>query len=625
MALRFLGPFPTAHGRDTSDRAIGEEMSLPNSVRKGTSPYGSVALMILDEGEGARRARDLVAGLPGGRVLDAVALLRARAPAFSREFADFIAELSRLNKGPDWWTLSLPGKNPLTVPLAARALALSVIAEQASSLPAGGELWVCSNDDALAAAAARWARARGTAFTAPAPRPGLKRRFNRLTPLGPLAGLVRAAWSLWRSRRFGTPALPPGARPAVFFTFFGPASFDAEGRYRDMFFGELIDEAVRRGLSPIVWGAAARGAAADYPLRGATDGPAIFLPLDAFLNWEALWLIFRRAVSLRASGFELRGERTLGGVDLTDLLQDELDENLNSSRFFSDLWYGACAEALLRHVSPKSLNYPFENLARERSFLPVFREFAPHARLIGYQHASLTFNHLNFLLGRGEAELLPLPDRVVTTGTATRDFLRDWGRFPESLLQAGCALRQPPAQASGDRRPDPDRFRLLVAAATSAEELAGILRLLDEAYGVGAPGWLEIVLRPHPLFPLSAGLARSGPVRFAYTDGSTGSLSERIQEADAVAYVSSTAGIEAVANGVPAVCLDQGHGFGIDPMAGVSDFKWTAGSGAELRAAVESVRALPAEEYRRRRERAKDWAATYLTAPSPAALEAFFR
>jgi len=502
--------------------------------------------------------------------LDTVERLRERAPMFSREFADFIAELSCANAGPDWWTLSLPGKNPLTLPLVARALA----------------------HDAT-----------------PPPRAGFKSLLNRLLPAGPLAGLARAAWSLLRARRFGRMSAPEN--PTVFFTFFGPNSFDGSGRYRDMFFGPLLDEAARRGLAPLVWGA---GTAHARP--GPADGP-VCIPLDYYLGWGDLWRVFRKALSLRASGFVLRGEKKLGGLDLTALLQDELDENLNSSRLFSDLWYGACAQALLRRVTPAALYYPFENLARERSFLPLFRERAPKARLIGYQHASLTTNHLNFLLGRGEADVLPLPDRIVTTGEATREFLRDWGRFPESILRAGCALRQEPA-AAAPRDPEPGRFRLLVAAATSAEELAGIVRLLEEAYGDGLPSGLEIVLRPHPLFPLA------GAPGFPFRDGSGGPLSGRIREADAVAYVSSTAGIEGLANGVPAIALDLGHPLGIDPLAEVKDFKWTARDGAGLRAAVDSARTLPPEERRRLREAAKAWTARYLTPPSPATLEAFF-
>lgn len=505
--------------------------------------------------------------------LDAVELMRKRAPSFSREFADFIAELSRANAGPDWWTLSLPGKNPLTLPLAARALAL----------------------DAL-----------GARPVAPS---GLKRLLNRLTPAGPVAGLARAALSLLRARRFGR--ITPPENPAVFFTFFGANSFDGAGRYRDMFFGPLIDEAARRGLAPLVWGAGTAHA------RPGPEGGPVCVPLDYFLGWGDLWRVFRKALALRASGFYLRGEKKLGGLDLTELLQDELDENLNSSRLFSDLWYGACAQALLRRVTPQAVYYPFENLARERSFLSVFRERAPHARVIGYQHASLTTSHLNFLLGRGEADILPLPDRIVTTGTATREFLRDWGRFPESLLRAGCALRQEPATAA-PRDPEPGRFRLLVAAATSASELSGILRLLEDAYASGLPEGLEIVLRPHPLFPLA------GPARFPFQDGSSGPLSARIQEADAVAYVSSTAGIEALANGVPAIGLDLGHPFGIDPLAEMKDLKWTARDGAGLRDAVELARALAPEERARLRVLARLYAARYLTAPSPETLEAFF-
>lgn len=496
--------------------------------------------------------------------------MNGRAPSFSREFADFIADLSRANAGPDWWTLSLPGKNPLTLPLIERALARE---------------------------------------EAPAPRPGFKRLLNRLTPAGPLAGLLRAALSLQRARRFGPASIPEN--PAVFFTFFGPNSFGDSGRYRDMFFGTLLDEAARRGLAPVAWGA---GTAFARP--GPAGGP-VCIPLDYFLSWSDLWRIFRKALAMRARGLTLRGEKKLGGLDLTALLQDELDENLNSSRLFSDLWYGACAEALLRRVKPSALYYPFENLARERSILPVFRARAPKARIVGYQHASLTTNHLNFMMGRGETEILPLPDRIVTTGEATKEILRDWGGFPEKLLRAGCALRQEPA-AAAPRDPDPGRFRLLVAAATSAEELSGILRLLEDAYGSALPKGLEIVLRPHPLFPLAAS------PRFPFTDGSGGPLSARIREADAVAYVSSTAGIEALANGVPAIALDLGHPFGIDPLAGMKDLKWTARDGAELRAAVDSARALAPAERARLRELARLYTARYLTPPSPAALEAFF-
>lgn len=495
--------------------------------------------------------------------------MNGRAPSFSREFADFIADLSRANAGPDWWTLSLPGKNPLTLPLIEQALAREEV---------------------------------------PAPRPGFKRLLNRLTPAGPLAGLVRAALSLLRARRFGPASIPEN--PAVFFTFFGPNSFGDSGQYRDMFFGPLLDEAARRGLSPLVWGA---GTA--YARPGPEGGP-VCVPLDYFLGWGDLWTVFQKALALRATGIYLRGEKKLGGLDLTELLQDELDENLNSSRLFSDLWYGACAEALLRRVKPSALYYPFENLARERSILPVFRARAPKARVVGYQHASLTTNHLNFMMGRGETEILPLPDRIVTTGEATKEILRDWGGFPEKLLRAGCALRQEPAAAP--RNPEPGRFRLLVAAATSAEELSGILRLLEDAYGGGLPAGLEIVLRPHPLFPLT------GSPRFPFTDGSGGPLSARIRAADAVAYVSSTAGIEALANGVPAIALDLGHPFGIDPLAEMTDLKWTARDGAGLRDAVDSARALAPEERARLRERARAYTARYLTAPSPATLEAFF-
>lgn len=566
----------------------------------------------------------------GGETLDltdgsAVALLRAEAPAFTAAFADWIGDLNRANAGPDWWTLTLPGKIPLTLPLPARALALRLIDARAAAMPARAELRVVTDDAVLRRQLEAWARERGHEFSAEAmPGPGLKDNLNRLTPLGPLAGAARLAWSRLWAGRLAARAPEPGKPVAAFFTLAGPNSVDAAGLYKDLFFGPLIDEANRRGYAPLIWAAAPKRARETFRRLESAYGPAPILPLDAWLPWTALLRTVARALRARLGGLGWTGNSRLGGLDLSVLIEEELATNARSSRLVSDLWYEACAEAFFARIKPAVLFYPFENLARERAILGAARRLSPDTRLIGCQHAALTLNHLNLKLGRGEEEVLPLPDKVVCMGGPSRDFLRDWAGFPDRLLAVGCALRQSPPPASTPAPRANGRFHLLVAAATSVEELEAMLNALEEAYGKSIPDWLDIVVRPHPLFPLETGLARTGPLKVRFRDGSGEPLAAQLAWADAVAYASSTVGAEALSFGRPVIALDQGHWFGIDPFEGFTDFRWTAGTGREMRARVEEIRAMPDAERAERAERGRAWAGRFLPAPTPAGLESYF-
>ncbi|HAZ07902.1 MAG TPA: hypothetical protein DCZ01_05105 [Elusimicrobia bacterium] len=565
---------------------------------------------------------DLTLDLTNG---SAVALLRAEAPMFAAAFADWIGNLNRANAGPRWWTLTLPGKIPLTLPLPSRALALRLIDARSAAMPARVELRVVTDDAALTRQLEAWARERGHEFHAQAmPGPGLKEALNRLTPLGPLAGAARLAWSRLWAGGSATRATEPGKPVAAFFTLAGPNSVDDAGRYQDLFFGPLIDEARRRGYAPLIWAAVPKRARQTLRRLKSARGPDPILPLDAWLPWTALAGTAARALRARRNGLRWTGNPRLDGIDLTVLIEEELAADARSSRLVSDLWYETCAEAFFMRVKPSVLFYPFENLARERAILGAARRLSPGTRLIGCQHAALTLSHLNYKLGRGEEEVLPLPDKIVCMGAQSRDFLRDWGGFPDRLLAVGCALRQTPPPASAPAPRADGRFRLLLASATSMSELTDMLRTLEQAYGENAPDWLDVVIRPHPLFALKTALALTGPLKVRFRDGSGEPLAEQLAWADAVAYASSTVAAEALAFGRPVIGLDQGHWFGIDPLEGFTDFRWTARTGRELRARVADIRALPAAERAERAERARAWAGRFLPAPTPAGLESYF-
>lgn len=549
---------------------------------------------------------------------------RARAESFARAYADFISRLSAANASRDWWAFSLAGKSTLSSKLPERCFYLWLIVEEASAM-AGGTLYVVSDDGVLAAQVGLWGRENGVAVAEPPLRSaGLKETLTSWTPLGPVTGFLRALWRRLQAqslRRFNP---DPGRSYAVFATWINRQSFDASGNYRDIFFGDLPGAIAARGGHPLIFGAIIEPYSANLGRLRRDHGGLPVIPMDYFVSWNDLWDCFLIAFYRRCHDFPLRVSARLNGIDAGFLIREDMRRNCRESRFFSDLWYQACAKALLRHVQVSTLYYPFENLSRERMLAMAFRAHSPQSRLVGYQHAALTPAHLNFRLGKDEAEVLPLPDSIVTMGEVTRHFMIERGGFPEALLRAGCALRQrlcAPAPAgrksAGDGRP-----RLLVALATSPEEYAGVLRLLDQTFS-SDPSQPEIILRPHPVIPLSRGLRLSGPVGFRFSEDE-GTADAALAKADAVLYVSSTMGLEAVRRGIPAVCLDLGGFLDADPLHDLVDLKWTARDPASLRAALKEISGLPAQRLEDLRRGAANYAARYGPPASPQGLEPFY-
>lgn len=602
-------------------RFLDPSRPLPPARPPGAS---AARLLALEEGPGAEAARRALREAPDGSEADRAALYRDRGEAFAGILAEFLGGLNAANAGFEWWAFGLSGKNPLTLRFPRRMFQLSLIVAEAEASPEGGELWVVSSDAVLAREALRWARERGME-TSPAPRrfPGLKKTLNRWTPSGPAAGLLRALWRRFLARKARGWKPDPGRAYAVFATWIHPGCFGPDGAYRDPFFGELPGRLAEKGECPVFFAQITRsfreclGRVADP-----TAGPV--LPMDAFPDWADLWECFSAALYRRFVDFPVRGALACGGLDAAALLREELRENARESRFFSDLCYHACARALLRRVRARSFYYPFENLARERMMLWALRGSSPRTRAVGYQHAALTRNHLNFLLGDGEARVLPLPDKIVTLGDVTREFMIGRGRFPASLVETGCALRQARLPARVEERAGVLRPpRLLVALATSERECADVLLFLDRAYS-GREGVPEIVLRPHPLFPLSEGLRLSGPVRFPYRDGSGQDPAQAFSAADIVLYASSTMGLEAVRRGLPAVFLDLGNWLSLDPLFELRDYKWSVETPAALVETVEGIRSLPPERARALRWSARGYAGRYCREVTPLALEPFF-
>jgi hypothetical protein len=470
---------------------------------------------------------------------------------FARAYADWMAELSRRNQSGLWWALTLPSKNPVSSRLPRRVwLRLSGLPDEKR--------------------AATW-----------------KDSLNAWLPTGPLWGFARAVVRAARARRF---PFPDASRRWTFIaTLLNHQSFRPDGSYRDTYFGELPDK-LRDVLviGPVTHDYKRTMDRLRFPV----------LPWDRFAGLGDLLSCLGETLWVRLFGIDA-DVPTFKGLDVSDLVREELADNARSSRLFSDRWFYWCAKAALRRLKPAKLLLPFENRAWERQLALAFRE--KNAAIVGYQHASITANHLNYVLGRGEEDLLPLPDQIVTMGEVTRERLVGRGRFPASKVVTGCALRQTPVPAP--RQGACAARKVLLTLATSVEEYRAALALMEQVSGA------EIVARPHPEFPLPKTSLRVEP---------SWTIEQAFDWADVVAYASSTLGLEAVRRGLPTIFLQLSDFLSMDPMESFDALKWTAKSPKDVESVLAQISSLDLKD---RRAEARAYSDRYFKAADAASLE----
>lgn len=465
---------------------------------------------------------------------------------FARAYADWCDELDARNAGPMWWATSLPSRHPLTLSLPRRLFALK------NSLPV------------------------------PREPSSLRSRLCAVLPLGPLSASARAAWRMAISRLL-RPQVPPPGPADILFTLAGPRSFPG-GTYRDQFFGDLPAFLASAGRAPLLFVFVTEDYAATIRRL-----PPEAIPLERALTISGLMRAL--AAALGAWAFGLRVDAPpFEGHDVSKHVEEEAAANAREGRLCSDLLYGEALSGLIARTEIRSLYYPLENLARERSLLLALRRGAPRARAVGYQHAPLTARQLNCRLGPRGAERLPLPDVIVASDAAAARRLGEWG-WPIERLRVGCALRAVTPGAPAKRSDGPPR--LLVLLSQGPEEYRGLLRLLRDAFD-GRADAPEVVLRPHPVIPLAPALEDAGPLGFRWRVES-GPLSEALASCRAALYASSAAALDAARAGTPAIWADWGDWLPSDPLEGRAAGRAEASDGASLREAFARARAFPAE------------------------------
>jgi hypothetical protein len=296
----------------------------------------------------------------------------------------------------------------------------------------------------------------------------------------------------------------------------------------------------------------------------------LWFPIFSFLNEDDIsWLYNKAILELSNPKYDLDFLEEAGFYP-NPILKEVILEDI-SFGYINNLIMYLVGCRIRESNSVKRLIYPFENKSLEKCLLLGLNG---SIETIGYQHSSISPRHFSFLMGKQEIKVTPIPDKIITSGAVTKDWLINNGNFPGKKIIVGCSLRYKHNYIDKSNSFEAESAKLFLALSSSKEELYNGVRFLRELKYLNPR--LILRLRTHINFPLN--LLPSEMFNWVNKNieiRQETSLNENFEWADITLYVSSTVAVESLMYGVPVIHLDIDK-LNSDPLLSEVSNRWFA-------------------------------------------------
>jgi len=552
--------------------------------------------------------------------IDKRRLFKEKGEQFRKDYIEFIGRLNSANASFDWWVHNFTTKNMLATNLGQNIFYSFLIAGLLKE-DSKGDLLILSDDMDLKGQLKLLAKKRKAKFV-DATKDGLSLgKVTRVFPAYLLFYFLRAIKYRIVNRRF-VRYKPEEKEQLVIATLINHQSFDEKGRYRDTYFGNLVDFLAERNQSPLIFGKIIGKYYEDLNRICNCSNDLDIIPIEYFLSFQDIFSCFVKSLSKFFSIPKIKGETRFNGIDVGYLIKRLIKQDF-SRGYFTNLMFYYCAKAMSRKVKIKSFLYPFENRSFEKMYLFAMENPGTPSLTVGYNHASITLKHTNLFLSLEEKDIVPLPDKIITLGEIPRDILVNLGNFPEEKVSIGCGLRQT-ISTGITVKPKPQKISsILVVLTAEVEEYIKILTFLNKAF-LGYQSEFRILIRPHPVTPLKKALELIPELKFKYEDVGGVPLANVLDDSDVVLYTSSTVGVEALAKGLPVIYLDFGDVICTDPLFDLGNFKWSVSEPSEIPQILQEINQMSLEKYQAHQKEAIDYALKFINPATEENLNKFW-
>lgn len=383
-------------------------------------------------------------------------------------------------------------------------------------------------------------------------------------------------------------------------------SFGSDGTYRDLFLGEAPEFIKKKKdvliLSDIL---------GDFSFcikKIKKCSSHIIVPLEYFISIKDILCAIFKVLTYRIRVID---DLSFGGYPASDIIRRELVRTLNGIRIYQLLNYES-VQALLKTTSVDTFLLTYENNPWEKMCLLAFREFSPSTRLLGFQHNVVPQASANMFIGSKEKDIIPKPDRILTTGEIPKRIIERYGALNGGVIVPACALRHEYLFTfSAEKRL---RSGIILLALEGVPDICGMVNYCLQQ--LGNNDTYKILIRTHPVLPIKRIQHKLiAPLKSFHnvivSEGGSRLLKEDIQRAEMVMYWGSTVGMEALWMGKPVIHYDNGSVLSYDPLFECSHLKWSVNGHSSLVSVLNDISVMSDQEFQDQEQKAKEYLHQY--------------
>ncbi|SVD29177.1 uncharacterized protein METZ01_LOCUS382031, partial [marine metagenome] len=275
--------------------------------------------------------------------------------------------------------------------------------------------------------------------------------------------------------------------------------------------------------------------------------------------------------------FRIKGKLNWMGHEITPFFRELISFGGFRIAFFQSLQFDL-AKRLGEKYQIQACLMTYEGRPWERFFIAGLRKSNMNTKIIGCQHTVIPLSAADMFLHPKEQDLIPLPDKIVTTGIIPKKILERYSSYPKERIEVGCALRFEYLQniplLKRQSESEWNHFVLLVVFGGSKKEVPLLNYAMEQA---SLNKNLTFRMRAHPIFSWTQLLLLSswGKSLPENTENSKApNVLDDLKKCDAVLYWGTTVAMEALMVGKPIIHFDRGDLLNYDPLFEFADFKW---------------------------------------------------
>ena len=352
-------------------------------------------------------------------------------------------------------------------------------------------------------------------------------------------------------------------------SWFYNKSISKEGNYKDSYFGELPQHLKQKKDNFFVVAGILQNYSENVKKMSKYED-ILIIPQEYFISYyDYFKILFRIFFNRIKTGQKCK----INGIDISYIIKREIKKNYENYEIKSNLLYYHIAKNMTKKIDVDNFLYTFENHSWEKLSVMSFGEYSPKTKTIGYQHAAISKYYLNLYPSKHEKDIMPLPKKIISSGSETKKIMERYGSYEKDLIQEGCALRFKYLYNSNLIKRDV-KNTIFVPLTISPSESADLIKFVNKS--LNGNDKYKILLRTHPANPIQK---IQSHLDFRLDDRFVLSKNPKMIDdlilSDIVAYTSTTVSAEALMMGVPAIHLDLGGIINADPMFECRHLKWT--------------------------------------------------